>query len=107
MNKSREAFERNECKKYGCNYDDMKKNWDWFEAQYGWRYPPDSPRGLKWAVWDEAWQEQQKRIDAALKETQHALQYVESDMRGNHEFLKMAMIRTFKSLAQTLKGGEV
>lgn len=61
-----------------------------------------------------AWQEQQKRIDesqarvdAALKETQHALRYVEEDMRGNHEFLQMAMIRTFKPLAQALKGGEV
>ncbi|WP_240485211.1 hypothetical protein [Acinetobacter soli] len=66
-------------------------------------------------VWfDWAWQEQQKRIDelqarvdAALKETQHALRYVEEDLRGNHEFLQMAMIRTFKSLAQALKGGEV
>ncbi len=66
-------------------------------------------------VWfDWAWQEQQKqidelraRVDAALKETQHALRYVEEDMRGNHEFLQMAMIRTFKSLAQALKGGEV
>nr|WP_025095273.1 hypothetical protein [Acinetobacter soli] len=62
----------------------------------------------------QTWQEQQKRIDelqarldAALKETQHALRYVEADMRGNHEFLKMAMIRTLKSLAQALKGGEV
>ncbi len=49
----------------------------------------------------------QSRMDAASKETQHALRYVEEDMRGNHEFLKMAMIRTFKSLAQALKGGEV
>ncbi|ENV60400.1 hypothetical protein F950_02963 [Acinetobacter soli NIPH 2899] len=51
--------------------------------------------------------ELQARLDAALKETQHALRYVEEDMRGNHEFLQMAMIRTFKSLAQALKGGEV
>lgn len=51
--------------------------------------------------------ELQARLDAALKETQHALRYVEADMRGNHEFLQMAMIRTFKSLAQALKGGEV
>lgn len=50
--------------------------------------------------------ELQARVDAALKETQHALRYVEEDMRGNHEFLQMAMIRTFKSLAQALKGGE-
>ncbi|SSP18174.1 Uncharacterised protein [Acinetobacter baumannii] len=48
--------------------------------------------------------ELQKRVDAALKETQYALQYVEDDMRGNHEFLKMAMIRTFKALEQALKG---
>ncbi|MDC5465872.1 hypothetical protein NRA61_09930 [Acinetobacter baumannii] len=48
--------------------------------------------------------ELQKRVDAALKETQFALQYVEDDMRGNHEFLKMAMIRTFKVLEQALKG---
>lgn len=48
--------------------------------------------------------ELQKRVDAALKETQFALQYVEDDMRGNHEFLKMAMIRVFKDLEQALKG---
>ncbi|MCG6649627.1 hypothetical protein GHT87_04045 [Acinetobacter baumannii] len=48
--------------------------------------------------------ELQKRVDAALKETQYALQYVEGDMRGNHEFLQMAMIRTFKALEQVLKG---
>lgn len=48
--------------------------------------------------------ELQKRVDAALKETQFALQYVEEDMRGNHEFLQMAMIRTFKALEQALKG---
>ena len=45
-----------------------------------------------------------KAVDAALKETQFALQYVEEDMRGNHEFLQMAMIRTFKALEQALKG---
>ncbi len=49
-------------------------------------------------------EELQKRVDAALKETQFALQYVEDDMRGNHEFLKMAMIRVFKDLEQALKG---
>ncbi|RKL59060.1 hypothetical protein CKN54_09895 [Acinetobacter baumannii] len=49
--------------------------------------------------------ELQKRVDAALKETQFALQYVEEDMRGNHEFLQMAMIRTLKALEQVLKGG--
>ncbi|WP_323052529.1 hypothetical protein, partial [Acinetobacter baumannii] len=50
--------------------------------------------------------ELQKRLDGALKETQYALQYVEGDMRGNHEFLQMAMIRTFKALEQVLNGGE-
>lgn len=49
-------------------------------------------------------EELQKRLYGALKETQYALQYVEGDMRGNHEFLKMAMIRTFKALEQALKG---
>lgn len=49
-------------------------------------------------------EELQKRLDRALKETQHALQYVEEDMRGNHEFLQMAMIRTFKAIEQALKG---
>lgn len=51
--------------------------------------------------------ELQARVDAAIKDTQHALRYVEEDMRGNHEFLQMAMIRTFKSLSKALKGGEV
>lgn len=80
----------------------------------------------KWEAWANAWQHQQakveelqtlytqqginmlkmqKRVDAALKETQFALQYVEEDMRGNHEFLKMAMIRTLKAIEQVLKGG--
>ncbi|WP_034129383.1 hypothetical protein [Acinetobacter baumannii] len=61
----------------------------------------------RWEVWQEQQakvEKLQKRVDAALKETQFALQYVEDDMRGNHEFLKMAMIRTFKVLEQALKG---
>ncbi|WP_049066863.1 hypothetical protein [Acinetobacter seifertii] len=49
-------------------------------------------------------EELQKRVDAATKQAQNALQYVEEDMRGNHEFLQMAMIRTFKDLEQALKG---
>ncbi|EXD17168.1 hypothetical protein ABTD55_19775 [Acinetobacter baumannii] len=51
-------------------------------------------------------EELQKRLDGALKETQYALQYVEEDMRGNHEFLQMAMIRTLKAIEQVLNGGE-
>lgn len=82
------------------------------EAFENWKkQEPQASNGYNAAM---AWQHQQKRIDelqarvdAALKETQHALRYVEGDMRGNHEFLQMAMIRTFKSLAQALKGGEV
>lgn len=139
MDKCREAFERFECEKYEANYDDMKKNWDWYESQFGYRYSPDSLRGKGWAIWQEAWQHQQakveelqtqlslqrqrvkafeeeltssrnygdelqKRVDAATKQAQNALQYVEEDMRGNHEFLQMAMIRTFKDLEQALKG---
>ncbi|MFX5112583.1 hypothetical protein ABTC44_01675 [Acinetobacter baumannii] len=50
--------------------------------------------------------ELQKRVDAATKQAQNALQYVEEDMRGNHEFLQMAMIRTFKALEQVLKGDQ-
>lgn len=49
--------------------------------------------------------ELQKRVGDALKQSQSALRYVEEDMRGNHEFLKMAMVRTFKDLEQALKGG--
>lgn len=66
---------------------------------------------IRW-IW-ESWQhkqakvdELQKRLDGALKETQYALQYVEEDMRGNHEFLQMAMIRTLKAIEQVLNGGE-
>lgn len=54
--------------------------------------------------WQLKCQELQKRVDDALKQSQSALQYVEEDMRGNHEFLKMAMIRVFKDLEQALKG---
>lgn len=83
-------------------------NWNRFHEECGF-YP-----NISMTIADQVWEHKQKRIDelqarvdAALKETQHALRYVEEDMRGNHEFLQMAMIRTFKSLAQALKGGEV
>ncbi|PNC50269.1 hypothetical protein [Acinetobacter baumannii] len=58
----------------------------------------------RWSAVCKERDELQKRLDRALKETQYALQYVEDDMRGNHEFLKMAMIRVFKDLEQALKG---
>ena len=47
--------------------------------------------------------ELQKRVDAALKETLNALHYVEGDIRGNFDFLQVAMIRTFKELKKTLE----
>jgi len=82
----------------------------WKENRHVW----ESTKNLAKAMYlagEEAQQakleELQKRLDRALRETQYALQYVEEDMRGNHEFLQMAMIRTFKSLAQALKGGQV
>ncbi|AZP31431.1 hypothetical protein KWE42_12815 [Acinetobacter pittii] len=61
---------------------------------------------LVWQHLQAKVEELQKRLDGALKETQYALRYVEGDMRGNHEFLQMAMIRTFKALEQVLNGGE-
>ncbi|WP_342030807.1 hypothetical protein [Acinetobacter baumannii] len=70
MDKCREAFERFECEKYEANYDDMKKNWDWYESQFGYRYSPDSLRGKGWAVWQKAWQHQQAKVEE-LKASHH------------------------------------
>lgn len=72
MDKCREAFERFECEKYEANYDDMKKNWDWYESQFGYRYSPDSLRGKGWAIWQEAWQHQQAKVEEL--QTQLSLQ---------------------------------
>ncbi|MDO7447454.1 hypothetical protein Q5X56_08670 [Acinetobacter baumannii] len=71
-------------------------------------YVDDFVKGAWWCFQyqQKKVEELQKRLDGALKETQYALKYVEEDMRGNHEFLQLAMIRTFKSLEQELKGGE-
>ncbi|SUU42186.1 Uncharacterised protein [Acinetobacter baumannii] len=68
MDKCREAFERFECEKYEANYDDMKKNWDWYESQFGYRYSPDSLRGKDWAIWQEAWQHQQAKVEELQKQ---------------------------------------
>ncbi|MFX5887861.1 hypothetical protein ABTE86_15305 [Acinetobacter baumannii] len=68
MDKCREAFERFECEKYEANYDDMKKNWDWYESQFGYRYSPDSLRGKGWAIWQEAWQHQQAKVEELQKQ---------------------------------------
>lgn len=70
MDKCREAFERFECEKYEANYDDMKKNWDWYESQFGYRYSPDSLRGKDWAVWQKAWQHQQAKEEEANAKAQ-------------------------------------
>ncbi len=70
MDKCREAFERFECEKYEANYDDMKKNWDWYESQFGYRYSPDSLRGKDWAVWQKAWQHQQTKEEEANAKAQ-------------------------------------
>lgn len=70
MDKCREAFERFECEKYEANYDDMKKNWDWYESQFGYRYSPDSLRGKDWAVWQKAWQHQQAKVEEANAKAQ-------------------------------------
>ena len=70
MDKCREAFERIECEKYEANYDDMKKNWDWYESQFGYRYSPDSLRGKDWAVWQKAWQHQQAKVDELQRRNQ-------------------------------------
>ncbi|MFX9325194.1 hypothetical protein ABTP01_18480 [Acinetobacter baumannii] len=70
MDKCREAFERFECEKYEANYDDMKKNWDWYESQFGYRYSPDSLRGKGWAIWQEAWQHQQAKVEELQRRNQ-------------------------------------
>ncbi len=70
MDKCREAFERFECEKYEANYDDMKKNWDWYESQFGYRYSPDSLRGKYWAIWQEAWQHQQAKVEELQRRNQ-------------------------------------
>ncbi|WP_407478630.1 hypothetical protein [Acinetobacter baumannii] len=77
MDKCREAFERFECEKYEANYDDMKKNWDWYESQFGYRYSPDSLRGKGWAIWQEAWQHQQAKVDGLQKKLQMALDVIQ------------------------------
>ncbi|MDA3537102.1 hypothetical protein MJ038_15210 [Acinetobacter baumannii] len=50
----------------------MKKNWDWYESQFGYRYSPDSLRGKGWAIWQEAWQHQQAKVEEL--QTQLSLQ---------------------------------
>ncbi|HFG7487215.1 TPA: hypothetical protein ACGIL4_003916, partial [Acinetobacter baumannii] len=111
MDKCREEFEK---QKYWIGLFRADVDFDMTLGKFG-RYVSNGSRRIdamylesfneKWEAWANAWQHQQakveelqKRLDGALKETQYALQYVEGDMRGNHEFLQMAMIRTFKAL---------
>ncbi|MFK6361407.1 hypothetical protein Q4024_21470, partial [Acinetobacter baumannii] len=107
MDKCREEFEK---QKYWIGLFRADVDFDMTLGKFG-RYVSNGSRRIdamylesfneKWEAWANAWQHQQakveelqKRLDGALKETQYALQYVEEDMRGNHEFLQMAMIRT-------------
>ncbi|MDQ9755057.1 hypothetical protein RFY14_07985, partial [Acinetobacter baumannii] len=109
MDKCREEFEK---QKYWIGLFRADVDFDMTLGKFG-RYVSNGSRRIdamylesfneKWEAWANAWQHQQakveelqKRLDGALKETQYALQYVEEDMRGNHEFLQMAMIRAFK-----------
>ncbi len=118
MDKCREEFEK---QKYWIGLFRADVDFDMTLGKFG-RYVSNGSRRIdamylesfneKWEAWANAWQHQQakveelqKRLDGALKETQYALQYVEEDMRGNHEFLQMAMIRTLKAIEQVLKGG--
>ncbi|EOY7130497.1 hypothetical protein Q4010_04590 [Acinetobacter baumannii] len=119
MDKCREEFEK---QKYWIGLFRADVDFDMTLGKFG-RYVSNGSRRIdamylesfneKWEAWANAWQHQQakveelqKRLDGALKETQYALQYVEEDMRGNHEFLQMAMIRAFKELEKVLNGGE-
>ena len=104
MTEAREAFE----KWYSSNFIEKFVNIGAQLEKRGDQYIDFHTQDM-WEVWQEKQKkidELQKRVDAALKETLNALQYVEGGMRGNHEFIKMAMIRIFKELEQALKGGE-
>lgn len=94
----REAFERNECEKYGNNYEDMKKNWDWYESQFGCRYPEDSPRGIVWATWQRAWQHRQTEVDKLQKRIDVALQVFEKGRSGCFDIYDL-----YSELEQALK----
>lgn len=107
MSECREAFERNECEKYGNNYDDMKKNWDWYESQYGWRYPEDSPRGLEWKAWDKAWQHQQSKVDELQKRVDAVKQLIDEyrDSVIQDKTFQHALSIVAHELEQALNGG--
>lgn len=99
MDKCREAFERFECEKYEANYDDMKKNWDWYESQFGYRYSPDSLRGKDWAVWQKAWQHQQAKVEELQKRVNKCQQLVQKWNGGGYDIFDV-----FKEIEQALKG---
>lgn len=118
MDKCREAFERFECEKYEANYDDMKKNWDWYESQFGYRYSPDSLRGKGWAIWQEAWQHQQAKVEelqvqlkGAQERAQLVLQYKDKyrlerdDLQKRVQFLEQELgAWKGKSIAAMING---
>lgn len=112
MDKCREAFERFECEKYECNYDDMKKNWDWYESQFGYRYSPDSLRGKDWAVWQKAWQHQQAKVEelqvqlkGAEERAQLTLKYKDKYREERDELQKRvnSLIKIAEELLEEMK----
>ncbi|AVF43564.1 hypothetical protein [Acinetobacter nosocomialis] len=107
MDKCREAFERFECEKYEANYDDMKKNWDWYESQFGYRYSPDSLRGKGWAIWQEAWQHQQAKVEELQKRVDSLTQTMEElleEMKYPTATFEEVIVCGVKMLEQALKG---
>lgn len=105
MDKCREAFERFECEKYEANYDDMKKNWDWYESQFGYRYSPDSLRGKDWAIWQKAWQHRQAKVDELQKRVDQQGLIIAKAMSIASDLQKSwSMFEIGKKLEQALKG---
>ncbi len=105
MSECREAFERNECEKYGNNYDDMKKNWDWYESQYGWRYPEDSPRGMEWKAWEKAWDYQQSKVDELQKRIDGIKKIIREAYESDGNSSVEIVFDEVEQLEQALKGG--
>lgn len=106
MDKCREAFERFECEKYEANYDDMRKNWDWYESQFGYRYSPESLRGKDWAVWQKAWQHQQAKVEGLQEEFAEDERFLKEQIKDKD--LKISNLEyqqgMDKDLIQTLQG---
>lgn len=50
------AFEKFNAKECNCDYEELKRAIDHYEALTGHRYPPTSPRHEAWLVWCAAWE---------------------------------------------------